>query len=492
MFAFSLPRVAHLAPARPAHSDKSKCGAVEEELLDEFTVSRVIQVSMAKLADFRTAFMLLALLLSRGSLLACSCGRIGPACEAAWKADAVFVGTAAHVDPLTIFGVPLTLSAVERHVRFTVKESFLGAKDKTIEITTGMGGGDCGIDFQRGRDYLIYAYRNPASRALYTGICTRTSYLENAGGDLAYLRSLTGNAPPARVYGFITRNAWDLRSGQKATEPLVGVPIHLKLDAREWQTTTDAAGAYDFPSLPSGTFSLFAVLPGKLGGGEPRTISLPEHGCSQQVLFGVEQAALSGRVLDDLGHPVRTGVALVPVARAQHVEPAMGYSSEDGTFTIAHIAPGDYFLGVNVAGPPREGHALSTPWQPTFYPGVQNRALAQSIHIDSAQWLQGFAFRLPPRLKLRTISGVVTWPDGKPAMAFVELKDNDFEQNNVDLVDSRRDGTLTVTGVDDRPYNISAVTSIREGATPVHSPKVDLGLSLNGPVHLVLSIPGRN
>jgi hypothetical protein len=76
-------------------------------------------------------------------------------------------------------------------------------------------------------------------------------------------------------------------------------------------------------------------------------------------------------------------------------------------------------------------------------------------------------------------------------MAFVELKDNDF-QSNVDLGNSAADGTFTVTGVVDRPYSISAVAGLGQNETPIHSTKVDLGLSLNGPVHLVLSIAGKN
>ena len=77
---------------------------------------------------------------------------------------------------------------MERRVTFAVKESFRGSRDKTIEVRTGMGGGDCGIDFQRGRDYLVYAYRPPTTRSLYTGVCTRTSRVENAANDLAYFR----------------------------------------------------------------------------------------------------------------------------------------------------------------------------------------------------------------------------------------------------------------------------------------------------------------
>jgi len=437
--------------------------------------------------------MVLALFIGRVDLEACSCARILPACEEAWKADAVFVGTVAHRDPMTIFGFPLAWPfPTERRVRFVVKERFRGATDKTIEVTTGMGCCDCSVDFQRGRDYLVYAYRNSVNRVLYTGSCTRTRQAENAASDLAYLRSLASGVAPARVYGFITGSVWDIRFGEKATEPFAGVPLRLRSDTREWQTSTDAMGAYDFPALLAGTFSLSADLPRNLGGGEPRTVSLHEHGCSQQILLAVEQGQLSGRILEDGGQQTRTFVSLVPAVRGGTSGNAVsGFSAEDGAFTITHVAPGDYLLGVNISEPPREGHGLSAPWQPTYYPGVQNRALATQIHINSAQRLQGFEFRLPGRLKQRTITGVVKWPNGKPATAYVELKDNDFP-GNVDLGNSHSDGTFTVTGVIDRPYNISAVVGISSGQTPMHSPKVDLGLSLNGPIQLVLSIPGRN
>lgn len=53
--------------------------------------------------------------------------------------------------------------------------------------------------------------------------------------------------------------------------------------------------------------------------------------------------------------------------------------------------------------------------------------------------LQEFEFRLPPRLKQRTMTGVVEQANGKPAIAFfalLALKDNKF-QNNVDLANGK-------------------------------------------------------
>jgi membrane-bound metal-dependent hydrolase YbcI (DUF457 family) len=151
--------------------------------------------------------IILALLMGRASLLACSCNRIGPACEAAWKADAVFLGTVTHVYPLTIFGFPLAWPfPTERRTTFAVKESYRGPTEATIEILTAMGCCACGIEFQWGQDYLVYAYRVPGTRALATSICSRTSRAQDAASDLAYLRSLSSSAPPAHIYGFVTAN----------------------------------------------------------------------------------------------------------------------------------------------------------------------------------------------------------------------------------------------------------------------------------------------
>jgi hypothetical protein len=233
---------------------------------------------------------ILALLMGGASLLACSCNPIGPACEAALKANAVLLGTVTHVYPLTIFGFPLAWPfPTERRVTLAVKERYSGPTEATIEILTAMGCCACGMEFQRGQDYLVYAHRIPGTRALATGVCSRTSRAEDAASDLSYLRSLASSAPPAHIYGFVTANPWDTRRAEKSTEPLADVPMHLTSNTRKWVAATDSMGAYDFPMLPAGAFSLYPDLPRKLGGGGSRTISLHEHGCSQQILVAFEK-----------------------------------------------------------------------------------------------------------------------------------------------------------------------------------------------------------
>lgn len=98
--------------------------------------------------------------------LACSCGMSGPPCQATWTADAVFSGIVQSVEMINHedLGGP----SQQRLVRFTIEQPFVNAGAGPIEIVTGMGGGDCGYAFTRGRRYLVYAWKR--GTRMYTGI----------------------------------------------------------------------------------------------------------------------------------------------------------------------------------------------------------------------------------------------------------------------------------------------------------------------------------
>jgi hypothetical protein len=377
---------------------------------------------------------------------------IAPACQATWTGDAVFLGKVVGISGW--FERILSGSIQQKRVTFQVTENFNGASGRTIEIVTGIGGGDCGLSFQEGHAYLVYASRPPNSRSLYAGVCSRTAPVEQAGSDLAYLRSLANGGPPARVYGFVTEygsgvgEAW---YSERAAHPIANVPVHLQSETATRRTITDSKGNYTFDGLLAGSFTVSADMPKNLGGGEKRLIALRNHACSEQNFVAIERAQLAGKVIDEKQFPVATTmVALMPTPRVDGSYNVWAYTDSDGVFTIERVPPGDFVLGVNINGPPGEQHAGRAPFPPTYYPGVPTRADARIIHVQSAQQLVGFELRLPPRLKQRTITGRVAWPDGKPALgAFVELKDSEFPASNVDLGRAGRDGSFTVTGVEE-------------------------------------------
>lgn len=74
-----------------------------------------------------------------------------------------------------------------REVTFNVLRAYRGIAVASAIVLTGLGGGDCGFDFETGKKYLVYASRVNTD-ILFTSICSGTSALEEAGPALRYLR----------------------------------------------------------------------------------------------------------------------------------------------------------------------------------------------------------------------------------------------------------------------------------------------------------------
>ena len=94
----------------------------------------------------------------------------------------------------------MTLNGAHRVVTVRWSRVYRGPSQQTFTVLTGMGNGDCGFDFETGKEYLIYA--DPmasvdealaAEGDFFTSICTGTALLEHAGPALRFLRG----EPPA-------------------------------------------------------------------------------------------------------------------------------------------------------------------------------------------------------------------------------------------------------------------------------------------------------
>ena len=83
----------------------------------------------------------------------------------------------------------LSMSTFGSHriVTFNVLHTYRGLAASSATVLTGLGGGDCGFDFETGRKYLVYANR-VNTEILFTSICSGTSSLEETGPALRYLR----------------------------------------------------------------------------------------------------------------------------------------------------------------------------------------------------------------------------------------------------------------------------------------------------------------
>jgi len=125
-------------------------------------------------------------LLSAGNVSACSCiflpeiESLDSVVKRAYKnSSAVFVGEVVEiVQKPDVFFV---------QVKFVVEQKWNDGIKKTVTITTGKGGGDCGYPFEIGKKYLVYA--SNSKNTLQTNICTKTALAEN-NKDIAVLNKI--------------------------------------------------------------------------------------------------------------------------------------------------------------------------------------------------------------------------------------------------------------------------------------------------------------
>lgn len=155
-----------------------------------------------------------------------------------------------------------------RRVRFRVKEAYRGDEDEgeTLDVWTPFG--DCGVDFQTGETYLVYADDDEESAVVSTDSCSGTRRLSDAGGDLAYLYFFENNGDDsARLDGFATTNQFHQLDAAHVEAPVARVVIELKSSLGSRFTETGPDGKFVFDGLSAGDYTVAAYA-----AGYPRTV----------------------------------------------------------------------------------------------------------------------------------------------------------------------------------------------------------------------------
>jgi hypothetical protein len=125
---------------------------------------------------------------------ACTCAETRGVEETFERSSAVFSGKATKVEEFSP-GSPETGDALLGlgPVTFEVQEAWKGASGDSV-VVYGQGPGvSCGLDFERGETYLVYAYRIDGD--LGTDYCGRTKPLSYAGSDVSELNDSRGSLP---------------------------------------------------------------------------------------------------------------------------------------------------------------------------------------------------------------------------------------------------------------------------------------------------------
>lgn len=130
-------------------------------------------------------FIVVLLLCYSSNALACSCMPALTVKEEILRSDFVFTGT---VKAKNKFIIKTYLPGIENLFNdtefvFEIDALYKGRQmDKTVEVLTGSGGGDCGYMFEIGEKYIVYSRLVFPERLSYemfepyyiTSICTRT------------------------------------------------------------------------------------------------------------------------------------------------------------------------------------------------------------------------------------------------------------------------------------------------------------------------------
>jgi len=119
------------------------------------------------------------------------CGFVwGKATAAASVADAVFLGRVTMIRLVGARGNPTPNEFVydgELEVSLEVDRAWKAVTSATVEVLTDAQATACGYPFLVGQYYLVYATQRASTRALETGLCSRTKELQAASADISAL-----------------------------------------------------------------------------------------------------------------------------------------------------------------------------------------------------------------------------------------------------------------------------------------------------------------
>lgn len=324
------------------------------------------------------------LLFAPAVLTACSCIDNGCGID---QGDAVLLGTVVSKQVADNHNADGTMfSPVPSIVRFSVQEAFRGVQGSEVDVATTEGCCACGYPFEIGHSYLVFASRYGGE--LTTGTCTLTQPAVTAAALLQQLRKIKAGQSPASVFGTVLKYPQDARiEGRENAAPLGDVPVTIVgVNGKEFNTKSDAAGAYQFQALPAGNYEIHPLLPEALTTHEqidkkPAEVSVTPSTSCRRDIFVFSDGRITGRVEDAQGRPLPSFVTIEPADPDKRREAAHNGGlpgsepQSDAHFRLLPLPPGRYFLRAN----PDTGAGVDFRVI-CYYP--QTIELAEGQHLD--------------------------------------------------------------------------------------------------------------
>jgi hypothetical protein len=385
----------------------------------------------------------------------CSCSpeASGPACSLIGSRDVIFTGRVAYSND---DGSGTFVQGTQ--IRFAVEEVFKGLPAGTAEVWIDPGSyTSCYAEYKVGGRYLMFA-SDPAKDnsvslvAMLTGSaegkrrkpvppgfdiqhppkiyvsaeCHGSRLAEYADSDLQWLRAWQAGKTTTRIYGRVLEH-YDMYFLPPRGEPaLAGATVTAQGASGTYSATTTASGDYEIKGVPPGAYSLSASLERYHFQRDNIPIQLAAGACVYVNAGLFTTSSIAGTALGPDGKPLvglKLDIARVlPDGKLRHEFGRRIATGSRGEFEINELSSGDFLLGVNL----RYGPTLDVPYVGTYFPGTNNRASAQLLHLDPGEQKQGLTFHLPTPLQPRDVQVAVRWPNGSLATnvrvaAFLEI-----------------------------------------------------------------------
>jgi len=220
------------------------------------------------------------------------------------------------------------------------------------------------------------------------------------------LLPVPGKAQPADPRSRLGGISGQVVSAQTGA-PLANATVHLSSmavpgRALEKTTVADENGAFDFPDLPAGDYSVWSSRPGyQLAGagqirslGPARRVSVTAGRRVELTLPMHRAGAIVGRVINEFGEPVADVQVRAlrwsydSAGRRAALSAGVGDLTDDlGQFRVYGLPSGDYAVvatGRDPAGLMASFNPVArNDWLPTYYPGTVNLAEAQTVSLGS-------------------------------------------------------------------------------------------------------------
>jgi hypothetical protein len=331
------------------------------------------------------AAVILGLTLSPAPVFGCTCAAPPPEVKTAseleaWtRADAVFEGKVESVelrwrlkdaqigDVISTVATDLDRDGPLILVSLEVLHSYRGDQRKPMRLSTGLGGGDCGLDFEVGKQYLVCAFKDETGE-LSTNICTRTTRLEKSSENLAYPRGKKRVAPAANKEASTTTSNLCGRviptdATRSIDSQVLLVRVGSKSPVPDSEAGPDSDGYFCVTDVNPGKYHLlfvnridesltsFVCFPGVTDLSESTAIGITPGHTPSDLAFNIPAQAtfsVSGTVSNSDNPQSPAEVKVMLMSASQPLLAYTAYAAASGSFVFNQVLPGEYWGIVTV------------------------------------------------------------------------------------------------------------------------------------------------